>query len=102
MKRLDEVMQGAHLHACSLAKERLARPSGEHVDDHRVCTEIANHQFHLGRMEKELRDQNERMLAAIDQNKAHIAEIREIYGRLQAEMDIATFRSPPEVKGGAA
>lgn len=85
-------MKRAHEHAAALANERRGRDGGRHANDKRIATEIAAHQFDLGRFEREIVAQNERWKEATARNLETIKEIRDIYARLQTEMDIATNR----------
>lgn len=90
--QLQKTMRLARFHLVALRRERAERPGHKHVDDRRVATEIAAHQFDLGKMEKALTDQNERWRVAAAENLKTIAAIQSIYSELQKEMDIATFR----------
>lgn len=87
-----EVMKEALEHANSLYNERKNRPLGRHLDDQRIATEIAAHQFNLGKCERICFESNQNCEIIIQRNLDTIKEIRSIYALLQAEMDIATNR----------
>lgn len=92
IKTLEEVTKEARAHVIALIDERKARASGLHLDDHRIPREIAEHMYQLGRMEKGLRDQNQRWVEATRRNNSSIDEVRGLYALLQMELDIATHR----------
>ena len=97
MKLMEDILKEASGKAVRLKAERESRPDKSFPEDHRIATEIAAHQYELGKLEKDLREQNQRSLKLIESNKKSISEIHLIYGALQAEMDIATHR-PSKVR----
>lgn len=96
-KTAAELIQYAVDHAGVLAREREAR-GGVFPDDRRIATEISSIQYELGKMEKAILDQTQRMRDGIKRNDEAVRSLRAAYKQLQGEFDIATHRPKKRTK----